>query len=399
MNITYDRAILGAAAVGVLSGAIGHVSALSIAQGIAHIVTNLLQLMSVPIIFFSISSTIVNMQGFDTMRRLGANILKYTLLTTIISAAIGLLLFLLIKPTATGLVSASSGGAVAAHGYLAFILNIIPANMLQALSSNSNVVSVVFLAVLTGVSVISIEKIHRSLLQSFFAACFETILTMTGYVMYAMPIGVWAFVTVFVHKMVYEQASLHSIAWYVVCIVAANGVQAFVVLPAFLWLHAISPVRLARAMVPALTTAFFSKSSNATLPLTVSCAVDKAGISQQTAHVSFPLCSVINMNACAAFMVVTVMFVGSHYGMTFSWLDCVLWIGIATVAAVGNAGVPMGCYFLTNAFLLNLGLPLELLWVILPFYTVLDMGETALNVWSDCCVTAVVDKHIGSAKT
>lgn len=72
----------------------------------------------------------------------------------------------------------------------------------------------------------------------------------------------------------------------------------------------------------------------------------------------------------------------------------VMWVLIATIAAVGNAGVPMGCYFLSSALLAAMGIPLNLLGVILPFYAMIDMLESAINVWSDCCVTAVVDKEM-----
>lgn len=71
-----------------------------------------------------------------------------------------------------------------------------------------------------------------------------------------------------------------------------------------------------------------------------------------------------------------------------------LWIFIATLAAVGNAGVPMGCYFLASAFLAAMDVPLNILGVILPFYTMIDMVESAINVWSDACVTAVVNKEV-----
>ena len=75
----------------------------------------------------------------------------------------------------------------------------------------------------------------------------------------------------------------------------------------------------------------------------------------------------------------------------------VLWILIATVAAVGNAGVPMGCYFLTSALLATMDVPLGLMGVILPFYALIDMLETAINIWSDSCVAAIVDEREDSA--
>jgi len=103
------------------------------------------------------------------------------------------------------------------------------------------------------------------------------------------------------------------------------------------------------------------------------------------------------MNGCAAFILTTVLFVATQNGMDFSTTELLAWVLIATIAAIGNAGVPMGCYFLTSALLVSLDVPLALLGLILPFYAFIDMLETALNVWSDACVTAIVDKDLKEA--
>jgi Na+/H+-dicarboxylate symporter len=77
----------------------------------------------------------------------------------------------------------------------------------------------------------------------------------------------------------------------------------------------------------------------------------------------------------------------------------VAWVFIATIAAVGNAGVPMGCFFLSTSLLASMNVPIALMGMILPFYSIIDMVETSLNVWSDVCVATVVhDDDIGSAR-
>lgn len=124
------------------------------------------------------------------------------------------------------------------------------------------------------------------------------------------------------------------------------------------------------------------------------CAEENVKISKKVANFSLPLCTTINMNACAAFILTTVLFVSMSNGVTFSPAEMVVWIFIATIAAVGNAGVPMGCYFLSSAFLAAMNVPLNILGVILPFYTLIDMLESAINVWSDSCVTAVVNHEV-----
>ncbi len=114
----------------------------------------------------------------------------------------------------------------------------------------------------------------------------------------------------------------------------------------------------------------------------------------KVAGFAFPLCVTINMNACAAFILITSLFVAGGHGVNFSYLELVCWVFIATIAAVGNAGVPMGCYFLSSALLAAMNVPLQVLGVILPLYTLIDMLESGINVWSDSCVAAAVDHQI-----
>ena len=98
------------------------------------------------------------------------------------------------------------------------------------------------------------------------------------------------------------------------------------------------------------------------------------------------------MNACAAFILITVFFVTQSHGLHFDLWEKIAWIGIATIAAIGNAGVPMGCFFIASALLTTMNVPLTLMGVILPFYALLDMLESAINIWSDACVTMVVNE-------
>jgi Na+/H+-dicarboxylate symporter len=84
--------------------------------------------------------------------------------------------------------------------------------------------------------------------------------------------------------------------------------------------------------------------------------------------------------------------------VVFTEVDYISWIFLAVVAAIGNAGVPMGCFFMASAYLASMGVSTYMMGIILPFYTILDMFETAINVWSDSCVTSVVDKELKEEK-
>lgn len=81
-----------------------------------------------------------------------------------------------------------------------------------------------------------------------------------------------------------------------------------------------------------------------------------------------------------------------NYGIDINYSTILTWIIIATIAAIGNAGIPMGCFFLSASLFSSMNIPMPLLGMILPVYSVLDMLETSLNVWSDSCVTVAVSK-------
>ena len=126
----------------------------------------------------------------------------------------------------------------------------------------------------------------------------------------------------------------------------------------------------------------------------LSAAENRLGIRKNVARFVLPICTTINMNGCAAFILVTSLFVMQQGGTPLTWTTILLWILISVISAVGNAGVPMGCYFLTLSLMSGVGAPIAILGIILPIYTIIDMVETAENVWSDSCVAAIVDKEL-----
>ena len=123
-------------------------------------------------------------------------------------------------------------------------------------------------------------------------------------------------------------------------------------------------------------------------------AEDRLGVSNQVSRFVLPICTTINMNGCAAFILVTSLFLMQNGGMPLPWTTMILWLFISVISAVGNAGVPMGCYFLTLSLMSGINAPIGIMGIILPIYTIIDMVETAENVWSDSCVCAMVDKDL-----
>lgn len=360
---------------------------------VSDLFISLLKLVSLPIIFLSIISTATGMKSLHEMRHLGKRVIKYTLLTTIIAATTALGLFLFIDPvSAVHAPDEMTIPAGTAKGYVQYLIKVVPSNIIQPFAEN-NVIGVLILAIMLSFAILTLPDENRRTLNIFFSSLYGAIMKITTGIIAFMPLAIWAFITLFMRDLD-KGLDWRPIGSYLACVVLANLIQAFVALPIFLKYKGIAPMAFARAMYPALSVAFFSKSSAAALPMAVRAAETRAKISPKVAGFSLPLCTTINMNACAAYILITVLFVSMSNGVTYTGAEFFVWIFIATIAAIGNAGVPMGCFFLSSAFLAAMNVPLNILGVILPFYSLIDMLESAINVWSDSCVTAVVDREV-----
>lgn len=355
----------------------------------------LLRLVSVPIIFLSLVVTISSIDKKGQAKQLLSRLVRYTLLTTVIAALVALLVYNVIRPAGIPAELTTQPPHSIDTNYVQHLLSLIPTNWVQPFV-DGNVMAVLLLALGLSFAMTSLDEDRRRLLHSVFDACFRTVMVVTGWIVRLLPIAVFGFAYVFVKDL---QAGLEvkTLGYYLAAILLANLIQAVVALPLLLKWHGISPLKTASGMWPALSLAFFSKSSASTIPLAIKCAEENLHVSHSVTRFSFPLCTTINMNACAGFILITVLFVSQSNGVVFTPFDMLLWVGVATIAAVGNAGVPMGCYFLTSALLTTMNVPITLLGFIAPFYAILDMFETAINVWSDSCVTVIAAQEQRSA--
>ncbi|MCB9228679.1 MAG: dicarboxylate/amino acid:cation symporter [Deltaproteobacteria bacterium] len=391
--------ILAFAILGLLLGYYNLPIAHDAATVISDLFVNLLKLLSLPMIFLSIVSTLGGMKDMKQARSLGGQIFSYTALTTLLAAAVAIACYLFLDPagkaslaglTETGSLQAPQG--LPRESYWKLLIRHIPANLLDPFIRH-DVLGVLFLALMISAATLGLPEKQKNTLNHLFSSLFALFLRLATIVMTLVPIAIAAFTFLFVRELDHDQdLDIRGLITYLLCIVSANLIQACLVLPSILLWHKINPIRLVKAMWPALTIAFFGKSSSAALPTVIQCAELRANISRFTASFSFPICATINMNACAAFIIISVLFVSEVHGATLTSADYISWLIVGSIAAAGNAAVPMGCYFLATSLLAAQGTPLTIMGAILPFYALLDMLETAINVWSDSCVTAIVDQ-------
>jgi Na+/H+-dicarboxylate symporter len=391
--------LFAAMGIGLLTGWADFPVLNTIASSTSDLFLRLLKLISLPIIFLAVTSTITGMKDFQEMRKMGRRVFLYTLGTTLIAAAIALILYVVINPAhdmakgVENMAQAAAESVTNKGSYVTFLFNIIPSNIFSAFAEG-NVMGIVFVAILLSIAILFLPSEQKTFLNQMFSGLFAAMIKVTSFIIALMPIAIWAFMTLMVKDLSNNYEQVSRLLFYLACVVGANLIQGIVVLPVLLKLKKISPIKTFKGMIQPLTIAFFSKSSNATLPVAIRAAEKNLGVNSKVSHFTLPLCSVINMNGCAAFILITVLFVSTINGMTFGAMDFIGWIFLATFAAIGNAGVPMGCFFLTSAFLVGMDIPLYMMGLILPFYTVIDMIETTLNVWSDACITVAVDRDL-----
>ena len=363
---------------------------------IATIFTRLFQFVAIPTIALAVMTTLSRLGAQRDTGRIFARALTYTLLTTFAASAIALLMYLMIAP---GNLPADIVGAgkvpekTAAMSYYDHILSVIPNNMLQAFLSG-NVLSVLIIAAAIGLALAFMpDSDGRRLILTALDGLQELLFTLIRALLWALPLGILAFAAQLAAQ-IEAGVIVGALGKYVAVVMGSNIIQIAIVLPLFLWARGLRPLYVFRQMSPALAVALFTKSSAGTLPVTLATAEKNLRVNPRVSRFVLPICTTINMNGCAAFILVTSLFVMQNAGVQLSIGQMLVWACISVLAAIGNAGVPMGCYFLTLSLMSAQGMPLGLMGVILPIYAIIDMVETAENVWSDATVCAITDHEL-----
>ena len=387
---------IGALIVGAILGLLGLRWLNDVMDFVATVYTRLFQLLAVPTIVLAVITTFATFGSKGSGRIFGRTLI-YTLLTTIAAAAVGALLYVVVAPgnlPAEAIISSTQPSDIGPQtSFYDHILNVIPNNIVKPFLEG-NVLSLLLLAFAVGIGLSKLpESENKSVVVKGLLGLQELLFLLIRWLIWALPLGIVAF-SAQLTAQVSAGVMADSIGKYVLVVLGGNIIQFFVVLPLFLIARGLNPIHVLGKMMPAVLMALFTKSSAATLPVTMESAEQRLGIRKEIARFVLPICTTINMNGCAAFILVTSLFVMQNGGTPLTLGTILLWILISVVSAVGNAGVPMGCFFLTLSLMSGIGAPVAILGIILPIYTIIDMVETAENVWSDSCVCALTDHDL-----
>jgi proton glutamate symport protein len=358
----------------------------------------MLQMVAVPLIVTSLLTGVMGLSG-QAVGRMFSRTLSYYLITSLLAIVTGLVIVNLVRPGLRGginpgLVAGAEHPVMEAPNLGEIVLEqieaLIPANPLGALVE-PNFLSIIAFTIAVAVFALRVGGSVATRVQEAASTAFEVMMAMTTAIIRLAPIGVFflmSYVTATQGIAVFQ-----SLGWYVLTVALGLVFHGAVTLPLIVkYVARRSPIEFARAMSPALLTAFSSASSNGTLPLTMSCVEQRAKISNRTGSFVLPLGATINMDGTALYEAVAVMFIAQlHFGTTLPLSQQVVVALTALLASVGAAGIPHAGLVMMVIVLQAVNLPVELQGIILAVDRVLDMARTAVNVWSDCCGCAVVE--------
>ena len=365
---------------------------------IATVYTRLFQLLAVPTIALAVMTTLAALGNQADTGKIFRRALVYTMLTTFAAAAVGLLLYNIVQPGNLPQAMVQSGTSALPQdlgqtSYYDHILGVIPNNIVRPFAEG-NVLSILILAAAVGIALAKMPSSDKKdVIIKGLQGLQDLLFLLIHALIWALPLGIVAFAAQ-LSAQFSAGIVMASLGKYVAVILGGNMIQFFIILPLFLLARGLNPLRTLGRMMPAVLMALFTKSSAATLPVTMQTAEDRLGVSSKVSRFVLPICTTINMNGCAAFILVTSLFLMQNGGMALPWTTMILWLFISVLSAIGNAGVPMGCYFLTLSLMSSANAPIGIMGIILPIYTIIDMIETAENVWSDSCVCAMVNKDM-----
>ena len=387
---------IGALVAGAVLGLLGIEWLNATADFVAAVYTRLFQLLAVPTIVLAVITTFATF-GSKGSGRIFGHTLVYTLLTTFAAATVGAILYVVVTPGNLPVEAISNSTQPSdispQTSFHDHILGVIPNNIVKPFLEG-NVLSLLLLAFAVGIGLSKLpESENKAVVVKGLLGLQDLLFLLIRGLIWTLPLGIVAF-SAQLSAQVSAGVVADSIGKYVLVVLGGNVIQFFIILPLFLLARGLNPIHVLGRMMPAVLMALFTKSSAATLPVTMQSAEDRLGVRKDIARFVLPICTTINMNGCAAFILVTSLFVMQNGGTPLTWSTILLWILISVVSAIGNAGVPMGCFFLTLSLMSGIGTPVAILGIILPIYTIIDMVETAENVWSDSCVCAMTDHDL-----
>ncbi|WP_154222635.1 dicarboxylate/amino acid:cation symporter [Marinicella rhabdoformis] len=365
--------------------------------GLFHVIGQLfikaLKMMVVPLVFVSLFCGTTALREPAMLGSLGGRTLGFYLLTTAIALVVALSFAMLIGVGVGSEIPTSIAyQAKADKPLMDVVLDIIPSNPIMAMAEG-NMLAVIVFAILLGLSATQAGKAGDKVIE-FFQAFNEVVMKLVMMIMNFAPYAVFAILAKVFAQLGID--AIQTLAGYFFTVLGLLIFHALVVYPIILKLFSgLNPLTFIKKMESAVSFAFGTSSSNATIPVTLRTVTERLGVNKSVASFTIPFGATINMDGTAIMQGVATVFIANAYGVDLTTTQLLTVVLMATMASVGSAGVPSAGLVMLQGVLLQVGLPIEGIGIILGIDRLLDMTRTAVNITGDAAVTCIVAKSQG----
>ncbi len=349
---------------------------------------NLMKMLVVPLVFCSI---VVGTASIINTKKIGNITIEIIILylgTTLIAVCIAILLASLIQPgNGLNMIGSVYTSNVTSNVTLTDnLLNMIPSNPIGSLANGEMIPTIIFALIIGGI--LSVLKEETRLIKDFFTQFNKIMIKMTIWVMKLAPIGIFCLMASTFATLGLD--ALMPLFKFITCVILAIIIQSVIIYPLLLLLFTrLSPINFIKKFSSVLMFAFSSTSSNATIPLTLE-TLSQLGVSEEVSSFSIPLGATINMDGNAIMQGCAVMFATQAYGMDLGLSALITIIFTAVIASISAAGIPSAAIISMNMLFMSVGLPLDIITIIMGIDHFLDMFRTAINVLGDAICTVIV---------
>ncbi len=409
----YIKILLGMV-LGVIAGLIGVELGVSqfIRDYIAPLGTifiNLLKMVAVPLVLLSLIKGVTGLGEIKNLSTLGIKTLLIYVGTTIVAISIGVTAACLVRPGEIfpsdkaaelrelyqGEVSqrSESAEAVADDSPLAILIDIVPDNIGAALSSNGNMLQVIFIALIVGIAMLSIGLEKMKPITDLIDALNRVVMLIIDYIMLFAPFGVFALMASLAVDTAGDVSIFAALGLYALTVAAALLILIFLFYPLVIKIFtSIKVGDFMRAAAPVQLLGFSTSSSAATLPMTMEQCQKKLGLSSGVTAFVLPVGVTINMDGTSCYQAVAAIFIAQVMGIYLSLAQILTIVAVTTVSSIGCPGIPGGSVVMLIMVLSSVGIPSEGLALILGIDRPIDMLRTAVNVTGDMAVASIVDR-------
>ena len=369
-----------------------------------------LVLIAVPLVFVTLVKGVADLKDTSALSRLGGRTIVIYLCTTVFAVLVGMSSALIIRPgniIGKGLVDemqteyAATAQSIqlkqadaANNGPLAFLEDIVPSNIFEALSDNGKMLQIIFFALIFGVAILSIPAEKKQPLLTLLDSLNEAIMRLVHYVIACAPVCVASLMAGLVVDFNGSGTVFAALGVYATNVILALLILLVVFYPTLARLFGgIRPLHFMRQVYPLQLFAFTTSSSAATLPFTYTTAQEKLGVSREVSSFVLPIGTTINMDGTSCYQTVATIFIAQALGIDLSITQLLTIIVMTTLSSIGTPAIPGGSYVILAMVLTSVGIPAESLALIIGIDRPLDMLRTSVNVTGDVTVAAIIDKQ------